>query len=211
MPMKLLGLLMCCSSLFASSIATAECAVNEVLAVQSHPSAAQCSGSDYPAWDAAYANGMVSPGLLAGDVSAWSFDNAIATVSEYYTESFAQTTVVTWDIAISLDGPWAYVVLDLGPLSEGYEKYAAQGTGDWRITQTLPAGDYTFGASAYVSDEGYASFYAEDSALPTLISEPGTVGLVAIALGFHIIAAAVSFGVALSRERRERAGGSGHD
>ena len=140
---------------------TATCTAGTSWISQTNPSSAQCSASDFPRDDISDANATISIGLLAGFVSAWPNDNASAYVSEYFTESFVNTTTLIWSISVSLSGPWAYVALDLGPLQEEYEEYTPQGSGDWVIKQTLPAGDYTFSAITSVSDEGSASFSAD--------------------------------------------------
>ena len=159
--------------LAAGTITTATCTTFSGSQTQTDQAYAQCSASDWPRQDIAAANGTVYTGLLSGLVSAWSFNDASATVSESFTESFAVTTRLQWDISVTLDGPWAYVALDLGPLTENYEEYTAQSSGEWDFAQTLLPGDYVFSASASVSDEGSAIFSADPP-----VPEPSTAMLI---------------------------------
>ena len=155
--------------LAAGTITTATCTTFGGTQTQTDPAFAQCSAIDWPRGDTADANGTVATGLLAGFVSAWSNDTASASVSESFTESFLVPTTLQWDISVTLDGPWAYVSLDLGPLQESYEDGTPQSSGEWAFEQTLLPGDYVFSASASVSDEGSAVFSADPP-----VPEPST-------------------------------------
>ena len=182
--------------LAASTITTATCTtVFGTSQTQTDPSSASAQCSDFPRQDIADANGTVAIGSLAGFVSALSFDDASATVSESFTESFTVATTLTWNISVALGGPYAYVLLNLGPLQESYEENTPQGSGEWVIEQTLPAGDYTFSALAYVSDEGSAPFSASTGGGG--VPEPGTATL----LGMGLLLSLIVYG----RQSRKRA------
>src|ERR1017187_10798128 len=94
--------------LAAGTITTSTCITFGGTQTQTDPSSASVQCSDWPRQDIAAANGTVSIGLLSGLVSAWSNNDATAIVTESFTESFPVPTTLTWNISVSLDGPWAY-------------------------------------------------------------------------------------------------------
>ena len=174
----LLTALFSAASMWAGIITTETCQAQSFYDSQSDPASASCAAEDNHHGDSANASGTVSIGSFSGFVDAWSgMCCPIATASSSFDEMLTVATTLTWDIFVGIAGPWGQVFLNLGPLSEGY-------LSSWSgvVTETLGPGTYMFSSYAYVSDQGSASFTANDPQSVSEVPEPSTFGLAAVVL-----------------------------
>jgi hypothetical protein len=159
----------------ADTIDNVTCNAGGVNLANSGLNSASCEATYQAPPSEADAAGTAFLGTLSGSASVGS-DECCANASNFasFDAFISETTTLTWDISLAIGGPYGYVSLDLGPLTEYYQENSPGGT----VEETLEPGEYTFSAYSYVSDQGSASVSALTS-LPSPVPEPSTFLLAA--------------------------------